>query len=435
MTSKKSQGPYILDNGNLDPFESVKIITKETSEADKIVDQNPKVEETTPAVTEVATDIDVFARKPKAVEESITEKVEEETKNQPDETVEAAVEEGVETNQKQEEQEQVSEETSADGTAEQPTTEDDSEVNLYYYMAQQLKKDGELPEDFEFDENIKPLDIYSTYLENIKQDAEVDIRKEVYNKLAQEGVNEADLQYAKLIRSGVDINSLSQASYYERNANVDIESADTSSKSNLIKNMYQDKGTDSEAIEIIVANAEIDDKLDHFAEKAKEYFGTKYNELVEREQNAAKLRDETNEQITKDRIKKVDSLLKSGKILDENIEDVKDFKKAMYERNVTQEVDGNMYALSELEKFIYDFDNDPEIKLWAFKKFKYRNTDSEKAKQEAKAEVEKEFFEGYKQAVEKPSRKSVSNQAIKKEAEKKAKQGLTIFQNGRFKEI
>lgn len=409
---------YIFSSGDLSPFDSVKVITQESSGITEAIDEaqtKPGEEAQTESKTVEATEDkpDLFGRKDKVYSDVV------ETVKDPPESVkkDSEVEES---------------ETVKDSVVKKDQEEDN--VNLYYYMAEQLKKDGELPEDFELSQEVKPQDIYNTYKESLRGDVEADITNQVLLHLKNQGINDRDLQYAKLIRSGVDINTLNLSSKYEQLSSVEIEGADLTSKQKLIREMYSDKGMDEDAISMLVDSADIDDKTDEFAKRAKEYFKTKSEQILEQETLTAQQRQEAENKLREQRLKHINNIWDSGKLLDEDIPNVKDFKKSVYERTLTENINGQSYNLSEFEKFSHQLDVDPEVRLWAFKKFKYRGEDATKLKEEVKAEVEDNFFSGYKQEYEKRKTNPLKS-TLKRKLEENSKKGITIFEDGMFKKV
>lgn len=309
------------------------------------------------------------------------------------EEIEKEVLEGTDT---KEELEEVGENKPEEESEEEEEAEEEEDLNVYYYIAQQLAKDGELPEDFEVTEDIKGDTIYSKYKETIKEDATAEIQNEVLQALAAEGYNAGDLQYAKLLRSGVDPKTLQTAAQYENHAGINLEEATEDIKTSTIKAMYQDRGMGDEEILAIVEKAELDDKLDAFAKKAKDYFTDKHKGILETEQANAKAREEEQAKIQEARLSRIQNVLKEGKVLDEKIPDVKTFQRALYDKTETVEIGGQTYTASPFQLFQLQYDNNPEVQLWAFKQMMYRGENSSKLKKQVEAEVERDLFEAMK---------------------------------------
>lgn len=345
---------------------------------------------------------DIFGGGEVVAEEEITKEV-----------VEAGVVEETTTEPVSEEarEEVVEEEVTEEG----PTPEgEEDEVNYYYYMAQQLAKDGELPEGFEVTEDISPEDIYSTYKETIREDATSEVQNEVLESLAAQGFNAGDLQYAKLLRSGVDPRTLQTAARYENLASIDLETADEDAQKKVITAMYEDRGMGDEEVSAIIEKAELDDNLTAFAEKSKIHFTKKHTEIVEKEQATAKQREAQQAQIQQAKLAKIQGVLKEGKVLEETIPDVKAFQRALYDKTETVDIGGQKYTASPFQLFQFQYENNPEIQLWAFKQMLYRGENQSKLKKEVTAEVEKEYFTALKEDFK---TKSSKNSKIKQKLE------------------
>jgi len=311
------------------------------------------------------------------------------------------------------------EESNKDDDSEEQEAEkgDDDGLNAYFYLASQLKADGELPEEFEINESVSAADVYENYKKSLREDIETEVTQKVYSELAKQGINELDLKYAKLIRSGVDINSLSDASRYENFSSLDLEKASDQEKIEVIQQMFSEKKISKRAVEKLIETAELDDDLDSLAEEAKAFFGEKRDYIIDAQEKAAQQQEEQKRALEQRNIKIVEDSLKKGKLLGEDIPDVKEFKKGISERNQSVEIAGQTYPASELELFLLDFQNNPEVKLWAFKKYKYRKTEEEYVKRKAEAEAEKKLLDGYKVAREKSRTKNPTANQVKKQLE------------------
>lgn len=294
----------------------------------------------------------------------------------------------------------------------QEEVENDEEVNIYQFMANQLKSDNGLPEDFEVTEKTTSQDIYDAYYNSIKEDAEAEITQNVYSQLANNGVTQEDLEYAKLLRKGVNPQLLHSASRYEHFANMDVEKADDSDIKDLVKQMYLEKNVTENAIKKLIDASELDDDLNVLAEEAKQYFGEKRNAIIKDEMSRAEREDAQRAEIARRQNEILTGTLKAGAVLGEKIPDVKDFKRALYERDQSIDINGQQYVASEYQLFEMEMQNNPEAKLWAFKKWKYRGNEEDSLKAEAEAKAEAEFLDHYKTEVEK-SKKALNNKKLR----------------------
>lgn len=329
--------------------------------------------------------------------------------------------EPVDQKEVQEEEEEQETEEGTEGIEEgeeESEDEEDIDLNIYEFMAKQLKVDGELPEDFEITDKTTPNEIYEAYVNSIKKDAEEEIRNNVFQELRENGINEGDLQYARLLRQGVDPIMLHEASRYEHLSNIDIEKADESEKKSIVEKMYKEKNLSDKAIKKLIDAAELDDDLDPMAEEAKVFFKSKRDIIVEQQEKSASIAKAQQEEIDNRNQQIISGVLKKSQVLGEDISDVKDFKRSLYDRDQSVEINGQQMVATEYQLFDLAYKNDPEVKLWAFKKWKYRDTDQQDTETKAQAKAEKELLKGYKTAVE-MSKKKMNKAKLKKELSRK----------------
>lgn len=308
--------------------------------------------------------------------------------------------------------------TDASPDAPETTIEESAEPNLYYFIQEELKKDGFIDPEMEFDEKVDGMAVFNAYKESLEKKALPEIQAKAHQALLDDGYDPEDLLFARAIRQGVDHRLLSDVSRYEIYSKLD-ETTPDESKAEVISQMYRDRGYSDHDIKKLVSAAQQDEEVDDLFVQSKEYFGQKFNDFkIAETQRAAAQREQQRLELKKaeDLITKVTT---TYELMGEKLTKIqaKELNDAIRIQSETVELDGKQLRATELQKFILDFENDPEFRLYAFKMFKFRNTDKEDLKKEVKKEVESEFLSGYKQKVL-LSKEASKNSAVAKEIDK-----------------
>jgi len=285
------------------------------------------------------------------------------------------------------------------------TTEEedaDEDVNPYEYLGQQLRSDGFIDSDFQIDKTIKGHDLYKAYTDKLKKEIEPRIKDQVFAELQEQGINEQDLIMARLIRQGEDVALLqNQLARYERFAAYDKD-ADEDTKANNIKQMYAVRGYSEDEAETLVKSAIDNDRIDEVYGQSSNFFADKYKEFVitRNNQNETARRAAVEQAESHDNL--IQSKLASGEIYGEKIDKTvaKELYSAIYTPEVI-EIEGQKQNMTKFQKFTYDFYNDPELRVFLYKKLAYRQNDLAGIKKEVKKEVEDDFISAYKKSVTK----------------------------------
>lgn len=301
----------------------------------------------------------------------------------------------------------------------EPDPDDNEDVNAYEYLGKQLQADGFLDPDMEIGSDVQGSTVYNAYRDKLKQDLEPKIREEVMSALANEGVTQQDLIMARAIRQGVDVSLLSTAGVYERYSSLP-EDADESVKLDAIRQMYRVKNYSDHEANTLIEAAKEDEKLDELYNSSVGYFTEKYNNFIEEENERADQAQAAAKEQNEKSNKLIRTVLSSGEILGEKFDrsQAKELEDAIYNTSEVVEVGGQRYNATKLQKFILEFETNPELKLLMFKKYFYRDKDQDSLKKEVQKEVEKDFLKGYKSSVVKNT-KATKNQRIKEQLQQK----------------
>lgn len=302
-----------------------------------------------------------------------------------------------------EEDEQEDEDLPEGQPSSETAEEEDDELNPYFYLASQLKSDGHLAEDFTPDKKISGRTLFETYEETLRKKIEPKIKETVYAELEEQGVTQEDLQMARMIRSGVDVNVLqNKVAVYER-LSVYNKEAEEPYKEAAVRWMYNEKGYGEKETNRLIEAAKAQGELDDEYKTSTQFAGQGYQHFVQ-EDLAQK---ESQRKQYKEQIEKNNNLIR-GKLTAMEIygdkldkQQAKEIEDAIYENTEVVEIQGQKYNVSEFKKFLMDFENNPELRVWAYKKFKYRDVDLKEVKKEAKKDAEKDFLSAWKTNVAK----------------------------------
>lgn len=276
--------------------------------------------------------------------------------------------------------------------------EEEADVNPYFYLGQQLKQDGFLDEDIT--EDVTGADIYSKYREKLEEELKPQVVQSIYSELASQGINDQDITLARAIRQGVDLRLLSEVTTYDKYASTP-DDAPADDKIQAIKAMYLDRNFKENEAQKLIDTIESEDSIDEAFSETKEYFGQKYAQFVENEQRRVEEQQrmiQEQEQRVNERVR---SLLGGRELMGEPIskEQAKEIENAIYNPDRIVNIQNQQYRATELQQFLLEFNNSEELKLFLFKKWKYRDQDEQNIKNKAKDEAEQELLAAYKKAV------------------------------------
>jgi hypothetical protein len=412
-----------MSNKSTDPFAAV-----------TVVDQVRESEETKiTGLRDSDGKIDLFGKEPIQEIDSVkeVEDVDNDTDDVDDEEVivgdvfeeKNTDEEEEEDFEEEKEEDNDEDDDSEEGQAEDGEHEDEEvdDVNLHYHIAKELKRDGFVSDDFEIDEETTLHDVYSHLKDNLQESVVEELQTQAYNQLIELGYNDQDLKFAKLIRSGVDMNMLSDISRYESLSNIKPDEAPQDALESLIQEYYKDRKWNADEISEKLEDLKLDDNMLDVAEKAKKYFKSKYATTLENHEATAAQQRAHQEALQKQRLQYVEELLDKGDLLGEKITNKASFKKALYQQTHVAEIGGKEYPVSEYQLFALNFQNDPSVALWAFNQWKNKGENNKTVKKEAKAEAETELFTGLKKIYTKSKGKTVTRGPSKSKKTKTSK--------------
>ena len=89
--------------------------------------------------------------------------------------------------------------------------EEEDDVNIHYYIARQLHKDGVIPEEFDIKDDIQYSEVISAYKNSMEKTVLPDLEQRAEQRVKEKGFDLELLPYARAYRNGVDPNLLNSS--------------------------------------------------------------------------------------------------------------------------------------------------------------------------------------------------------------------------------
>jgi hypothetical protein len=316
--------------------------------------------------------------------------------------------------------------TGNDETDEAGKAQEEPEIdNFAYYVAKQMIEEGALPPFEQVDEDITFEDIYENYKAVAQEQVKTQVLSEIQNTLASAGVTDENIVLLQAIQNGVPLDELYEVDKYQKYAGLDEESSEDR-KLEVIKDWYRSRNLSEKEIARNLDAIELSDEIDDEFNEAKVFFAKTIEEyhnaqrqmaLAELEQR--KVIQQRNEQI-------LNAAITQGVLAGEKLtsDQSRQIQTDIYERSKHYKIDNQDVYLSPFEEFLYLMNNDFEFQLFNYKNYRFRNSQSEVMKQQAREEAEKDYLEAYKKA----QGKSASKGSIRRKAVT-TQDGLTGYIN------
>ena len=153
-----------------------------------------------------------------------------------------------------------------------------------------------------------------------------------------------------------------------------------------------------------------------------EVFDQKFQDFKQQEKLLHEQRLQEQQSKERESQQKIKSILSSGEILGEKISPIQstEIEHALNVPDRTVDVQGNRYRATEMMQFLLEFQQSEELKLYAFKKWKYRGQELESIKKKVKEEIDNELASAMKSKVIK-NRKAIKKRKIKEQLDKEDK--------------
>lgn len=309
--------------------------------------------------------------------------------------------------------------------SESSSTEEPAIDNFAYYVAKQMIEEGALPPFEQVDEDITFEDIYENYKAVAQEQVKSQVLSEIQNTLASAGVTDENIVLLQAIQNGVPLDELYEVDKYQKYASLD-EEASEDRKLEVIKDWYRSRNLSEREISRNLDAIEMSDEIDTEFNDAKNFFAKTIEEYHNAQRQSAlaeleqrKVIQQRNEQILNTAI--TQGILAGEKLTSDQSRQI---QSDIYERSKHYKIDNQDVYLSPFEEFLYLINNDFEFQLYNYKNYRFRNSQSEIMKQQAREEAEKDYLEAYKKAQGKSALKgSVKRKTVTTE------DGLTGYIN------
>jgi len=259
-------------------------------------------------------------------------------------------------------------EEEAEGNDE-PEVKVEVEGNLHTPVAEVMKANGYLPEDYEIPEDLTDEQLEEAIVENYKKKAESRIKGEMAHEMQQYGVDPKLAELNKIKSYGVTEDELNKLHSYNQivNADVDKDSEDFEDYvSSLGKAYFKSRNIEEDDIEDYVETDLAKYGLEKLHNKYKKYFEKEFGSLqetisskVETGKAQQKEQERAEQQELKSKLDKGE--IDGRKYSDEQISFIKD---ALFNKSETlKDQKGNYRKVTRLEKLQHELQSNPEKEL------------------------------------------------------------------------
>ena len=270
-----------------------------------------------------------------------------------------------------------------------PQTDD-----FFVVAAARLKSQGVLPEDFELEENMDEDQadqaIYNAYIENLKPQANKELLDEFQREMQKKGWTQETLEYASLLQNGVRPEEISQIQDYKTLASVDVGKMSEDDKIAYARQMYEDRGWKEKEIKRAIDSADVDGELDSLASEAETYFKKRESQVSNEKKQLAEQNLRQKEQLMQYQQSVLAHIFNNKELGGEVFSDeqLDEFEDALYNKTIPVQLGNQVYQVSPYEQFEAMLNQDFSMKLWAFKKWMFREQEAEQYKAQAQKEAE-----------------------------------------------
>lgn len=280
-------------------------------------------------------------------------------------------------------------------------SEDEQEVeteNFAYYLAKQMAVEGNLDSEFEVKEDITFSEIKNQFTKDNQDRLYTQIIEQVQQQLQQAGVRQETLMYARAIENGMDINQLSLVGMHKKFA--DVEGQEDVSEAILresVKLMHKTRGFSDEEDAALWDAAQATESTEKLVKTATEFHKNKYSDFQKEEKSRNELISQKRIAAQQQEQLAITKAVQEKVILGQRITDeaASSLMNDIYRKDQTLKIEGKDYPVSEMQRFLYEMENNPEVKLLAFLTYKYREDVQEMATSAAKAKMEEDFAKSY----------------------------------------
>lgn len=293
--------------------------------------------------------------------------------------------------------------------------------NIGFYLAKQLQVDGYISEDFDPKEDISRDEVYQAVRDGLYETIQSEAVSDLQQQLQREGVTREMLTYARAIQNGIDLQTLNAASVHTRYAKMELtEDLPYEDKVSAIKAMHSARGLSEKDSDRLISSSEGAGELDADFKESTTFHKTKVKEFEQQEARHAEKIEEERKRVETLQINAINKAVQQRSVLNQTLtpEQAGALRDDIYTQNQVVSINGQSYNASAYQSWLYQFENDPEVKLQAFISYKYRDRAQEVAEATAKAKIEKNFLDDYTVLSAKKETRKQIDKTEKKETKK-----------------
>ena len=277
--------------------------------------------------------------------------------------------------------------------------------------AQKLKEDGylnveEIPDDIDYPQ------IYDLYKDSVKDRLLQELQTEVNQNLQALGINEQNISILNALENNVPLDEISEISRFKKYSTLNVADVPDETKLSVIRDRYLSIGLRDKDLERQLSAIESSGEVDEAFQESQHYFK---GVVTEFDKNQVLL---TQELMRRDHEKKqnnqlvLEKALKLGELGDQKLtqDQQKGLQKAIYDRNIILDIEGQQFSFSPFEEFLYKMNNDFEFQLVQFRKHLFKEKDAAIEKAKAKQEASNDDWD----AVRKAQAHSGQKKSVKK---------------------
>ncbi len=226
-----------------------------------------------------------------------------------------------------------------------------------FILAQSFQKDGVIPEDVKFGEDISAKDLKKILLASATKEAEDAIRAEY-----EQNYGDDILKTANMLRNGIDPEDIKEITAYKRIAGAELtgeDERDLRIKEFAIKAMYQDKGLNEKKINKLFEDAVDEDEAESEFLEAKKHFASKASKMEKEAEDTVKRAEKEAAAKAEESIKDIKAAIKSGNIYGVSTDaERKKLENFVLNNDEVVKQDGKTYKVSGYAKAYAEFNKD-----------------------------------------------------------------------------
>ena len=281
-----------------------------------------------------------------------------------------------------------------------------NETNLIPLLAMQLKKEGVFSEDFDVTADTTQQEIYEAYKESIEEDVVNRLVYEFQQKLQEEGYTEDHLKLAKLIAnaSQEDTKQLKVMVTDKNLSETPFGGLDDEKTISVVKEYLQrtNVGKSQKIVDRLLDTMMVDEEeFKEAFEESKEFFKNESQRIEEEQTNRDAINRKAREEIIARNQEVISNTISTGVILGAKIPNIKKFSESVTQNTEIVEMRGQKRNISRFGKFLLEFNQNPEVQLWAFNQHLFSEEIKEKVSEEATNKAEIDLLKNFNVVKEK----------------------------------